>query len=387
MLGNILNSLTLGAGRQRVARHERLQNTTEADDFHLEEGNAISNARYSNENRTREDSPSVANSSSDETGTGTSDSSNEYDDSEDVALTTSASAITAPSLGRSEEIGVSSTAAVTNLSEIIGNSTDTSDDENSVVSSSSSTDIGNTIRLANNRSSTVSLAELEEERELARRRTSACVLLAVFVLLRLWVEALKTSDFGLLLLCLMGTSWTARWIRHNREREEELDRRIQAYLENSEPGTTEVDRNDLRMLSFQAQLALAIMESQRQMIQGGGYGHSDGHSNSNGISDEAKSQWESFKFKKLPNTNKNEKGNGYGSVALKDASLGEEPACSICLGEYDHGEDLVRLPCNHIYHAECIASWTNNNVRCPLCNLDLESAPLSSESRVEGSIV
>jgi hypothetical protein len=34
---------------------------------------------------------------------------------------------------------------------------------------------------------TISLAELEEERELARRRSSACVLLAMFVLFRLWM--------------------------------------------------------------------------------------------------------------------------------------------------------------------------------------------------------
>ena len=40
------------------------------------------------------------------------------------------------------------------------------------------------------RAGTVSLEELEEERELARRRTSACILLSVFVLFRLWVEAL-----------------------------------------------------------------------------------------------------------------------------------------------------------------------------------------------------
>ena len=113
---------------------------------------------------------------------------------------------------------------------------------------------------------TVSLADLEEERELARRRTSACVLLAVFILFRLWIQAIATGDFGLLLLCLVGTSWTARFIRHTREREEELDRLITEYVENRDG---EVDRNDVRMLSFQAQLALAIMESQRQLQQGG----------------------------------------------------------------------------------------------------------------------
>lgn len=108
---------------------------------------------------------------------------------------------------------------------------------------------------------TMTLSELEEERELARRRSSACVLFALFVLFRLWIAALQEGDFGLLLLCLIGTSWTARWIRYNREQEEELDRRIGNYIQNSEGnstngGTALVNRNDLRLLSFQGKFIL-----------------------------------------------------------------------------------------------------------------------------------
>ena len=223
---------------------------------------------------------------------------------------------------------------------------------------------------------TVTLAELEEERELTQRRTSACILLAVFVLFRLWIEAIIQADFGLLLLCLVGTSWTARFIRHNREREEELDRRIAAYIENAEGGTNEVNRADLRVLSFQAQLALAIMESQRNLGQGG-FGHPDGtHGANRGVSDGAKEHWQHFQHKAnglAPNASKG----GYGSVAQEDekaASEEEVAHCSICLGEYEDGESLVRLPCSHVYHDECVSSWTNNHIRCPLCNFDLESA-------------
>ena len=232
---------------------------------------------------------------------------------------------------------------------------------------------------------TVSLGELEEERELARRRTSACVLLAVFVLFRLWVLAIQDGDFGLLLLCLVGTSWTARWIRHNREREEELDRRISNYLDNSEPGTTEVDRNDMRMLSFQAQLALAIMESQRQMMQGG-YGNPDGDSNSTpGVSDETRGRWDHFQHKEASSAEKAvAKKKGYGSVSENEKKIEFEeiPHCSICLGEYEEGEELLKLPCNHVYHDECITSWTSNHVKCPLCNFDLESVPADTTEEV-----
>lgn len=236
---------------------------------------------------------------------------------------------------------------------------------------------------------TVTLSELEEERELARRRTSACVLLAVFVLFRLWVEALQNGDLFVMMLCLFGTSWTARLIRHNREREEALDERIRAYLENADPNTTEIDRNDLRFLSFQAQLALAMMESQRQM-QTGGYGHPDGHNGSAGVSDDAKQQWEHFAYKEGVEEGDPVLANqgGYGSVAQNEQTKGLEedgPHCSICLGEYEDGEKLVRLPCKHIYHDECICGWTAQSTRCPLCNSDLES--VTSDALTEESMV
>lgn len=227
---------------------------------------------------------------------------------------------------------------------------------------------------------TLTLPELEEERELARRRSSACVLFALFVLFRLWILALQNGDFVLLVLCLVGSSWTARWIRYNRDQEEELDRRIANYLENSGSGTNEVGRDDLRMLSFQAQLALAIMESQRQMMQGG-YGHPDGEQTTPGVSEDGRSKWSKFLYKAARDKKESKRGSSYGSVAQQDVVVAkkvgfdEEPHCSICLGEYEEDEELSKLPCTHIYHEECIGAWCSNHTRCPLCNYDLESEP------------
>jgi len=226
----------------------------------------------------------------------------------------------------------------------------------------------------------VTLAELQEERELARRRSSACVLFAAFVLFRLWVEVLDDFTLASYILCIVATSWTIRWIRFNREQEEELDRRIAAYSENSENGNSVIDRNELRMLSFQAQLALAIMESQRQMMQGG-YHPEAGQSS--GVSESARSKWERFKYDDLQVKEKKCTGGEYNSVPQeggKDQKVGldEEPQCSICLSEYEIGEALVRLPCGHMYHEECIASWTSNHTKCPLCNVDLESIASNS---------
>ena len=225
------------------------------------------------------------------------------------------------------------------------------------------------------RGNTMTLAELEEQRELSRRRSSACVLLAVFVLFRLWIECLQKADPTLLLLCLLGTSWTARWIRFNREREEELDRRIELYLQNNN-NTTEVDRNEYARLSFQAQLALAIMESQRHMMEGG-FGRPDGADElrAPGVSDEAKSRWKQFHWKPAaPGTKGTPAKKGdYGAVPTKGSSIAHiDNHCSICLSEYEESDSLIQLPCGHVYHEECIQAWTQNHVKCPLCNFDLE---------------
>jgi Ring finger domain len=206
------------------------------------------------------------------------------------------------------------------------------------------------------------LRELEEEREMARRRTSVCMVLGVCLLFRLWIEALTQADFGLLMLCLIGTSWCARFIRYNREREEELDRRIQAFLENPNEEAVEV-RPDFRMLSFQAQLALAIMESQRQMMQGG-YGNPDGHAAGEGVSEDTRSKWERFKFKTVGDLE---------SKKVDENDLTDNPSCTICLGDYENSEELVKLPCGHFYHGECIDAWTANHSKCPLCNFNLEA--------------
>ncbi|KAJ7956688.1 RING/U-box superfamily protein [Quillaja saponaria] len=58
--------------------------------------------------------------------------------------------------------------------------------------------------------------------------------------------------------------------------------------------------------------------------------------------------------------------------------------CSVCMEELDHGHDHVtsgcrdrsnkRVPCGHVYHANCIASWLSHSNSCPLCRCKLISA-------------
>lgn len=46
--------------------------------------------------------------------------------------------------------------------------------------------------------------------------------------------------------------------------------------------------------------------------------------------------------------------------------------CAICRMDYVIGEKITVLPCNelHHFHDECITSWLNVNMTCPLCRFN-----------------
>lgn len=114
----------------------------------------------------------------------------------------------------------------------------------------------------------------------------------------------------------------------------------------------------LHLMSFEAQLTAAILESRRvQLLEL--LGRTDEihpQPPSTGVSEEKRNAWCQYDFQF---DNK------------QDPEL--PPACSICLCEYEEGDKIVRLPCNHEYHENCISSWTSSHIRCPLCNYDLEN--------------
>jgi len=44
----------------------------------------------------------------------------------------------------------------------------------------------------------------------------------------------------------------------------------------------------------------------------------------------------------------------------------------VCLGEYDAGELLRRLPrCGHDFHLKCIDAWLSQHSTCPICRAPL----------------
>lgn len=46
---------------------------------------------------------------------------------------------------------------------------------------------------------------------------------------------------------------------------------------------------------------------------------------------------------------------------------GEEACCSVCISDFEHGDQLRVLPCKHAFHARCVDQWLQVNANCPLC--------------------
>lgn len=54
------------------------------------------------------------------------------------------------------------------------------------------------------------------------------------------------------------------------------------------------------------------------------------------------------------------------------AAFSSEESCAVCLGDFEEGDVLRRLPCKHSFHRACVDKWLKQNKVCPLCIQDVE---------------
>ena len=271
------------------------------------------------------------------------------------------------------------------------------------------------------------LEYLSEQSQIYKHTTRTWTVIISLLLLRIWLESMISADIGLTSISLICTSYFLRWKQYRALQVQRFDERIEylTRLTNDEESNNSLASNDRRsdsdggnddendeevglsdtsrsrrwrrqnhnrlrmefaredhvdfeMLSFQAQLALALMESQQMMQNGVNIRQQE---ESHGVSDENKQKWHSFEYTNGQDYHsliqKNSKWND--GVTEKSAKEDynnndeEDPTCCICLCEYEEGDKMVQLPCGHVFHANCIDSWTQSHSNCPLCNLELQT--------------
>ncbi|XP_023645379.1 E3 ubiquitin ligase BIG BROTHER-related isoform X2 [Capsella rubella] len=55
----------------------------------------------------------------------------------------------------------------------------------------------------------------------------------------------------------------------------------------------------------------------------------------------------------------------------KKKFVADDSQCSICLVDYENGDKIMVLPCNHIYHKDCISQWLKQNKVCCVCKAEV----------------
>ena len=68
---------------------------------------------------------------------------------------------------------------------------------------------------------------------------------------------------------------------------------------------------------------------------------------------------------------------GEASAATYDPdSKYEQDSCVICLCEFENGDNLMVLPCEHEFHTECINPWLlKKSSKCPICKTSCMPKP------------
>ncbi|KAL0144902.1 hypothetical protein V8B55DRAFT_1456862 [Mucor lusitanicus] len=52
---------------------------------------------------------------------------------------------------------------------------------------------------------------------------------------------------------------------------------------------------------------------------------------------------------------------------LTDKEKSQEADCAVCKDQFESQEQVIELPCEHIFHDECIKPWLKLNSTCPVC--------------------
>ncbi|XP_021725418.1 RING-H2 finger protein ATL52-like [Chenopodium quinoa] len=64
---------------------------------------------------------------------------------------------------------------------------------------------------------------------------------------------------------------------------------------------------------------------------------------------------------------------------------GCDSSCSVCLTEFEEGDDLRLLPkCSHAFHVSCIDTWLRSHKNCPLCRAPVVNEVEGGDSGVMG---
>lgn len=59
------------------------------------------------------------------------------------------------------------------------------------------------------------------------------------------------------------------------------------------------------------------------------------------------------------------------STVMSEQLLAKSPKCVICCEEFQVGQNVIKMPCEHVFERECVEPWLKTNNTCPVCRYEL----------------
>lgn len=60
-------------------------------------------------------------------------------------------------------------------------------------------------------------------------------------------------------------------------------------------------------------------------------------------------------------------------IEVTEKQVSEKLECCVCKSEFVLKEKVIKIPCGHIFHEDCIIPWLKRANNCPVCRFELES--------------
>ncbi|KAF7833624.1 putative E3 ubiquitin-protein ligase RHC1A [Senna tora] len=59
------------------------------------------------------------------------------------------------------------------------------------------------------------------------------------------------------------------------------------------------------------------------------------------------------------------------TIKITQTHLRSDSHCPVCKEKFELGSEARQMPCNHIYHSDCIVPWLVQHNSCPVCRVEL----------------
>ncbi|KAJ4706760.1 E3 ubiquitin-protein ligase RING1-like [Melia azedarach] len=66
------------------------------------------------------------------------------------------------------------------------------------------------------------------------------------------------------------------------------------------------------------------------------------------------------------------------TVRITQRHLRSDSHCPVCKDKFEMGSEARQMPCNHLYHSDCIVPWLVQHNSCPVCRQELPPQGSSS---------